>query len=212
MLALASIRRDERPMRIRSGATRVKADQGALPPEERTKRRTRAKSAASGAALRPSGETNDQSRDGEEKMVVFGRFVEATRGLILKEGAVAAPSAPTGDSNASAQETRPERDAVQACRECQSACLEMVSYCVRMQGYYAELGHVRLLEDCARICEMTVDFVLRGSEMRGGLLAMCAEICQRCARDCTRFDYDQRLLACAAACERCADACLPLAV
>jgi hypothetical protein len=187
----------------------MKADEGAVPPGERAKRRTKARPAAMGID-QPPAEPMDQSRDGEEKMVVFGKFVEATRGLILKNGTAATASAP---ARLMAEfDNRPERETLQACRDCHAACLEMVSYCVRMQGYYSELGHVRLLEDCARICEMTVDFVLRGSEVRGSLLAVCAEICKRCARDCTRFDYDQRLLACAAACERCAEACLPLAV
>lgn len=144
-------------------------------------------------------------------MVVFGRFVEATRGLIMKEGSFnGAPTTATVTIGVQ-PDAKPERDSIQACRECHAACLDMVSYCVRMQGYYCELGHVRLLEDCARVCEMTIDFALRGSEMRGSLLALCAEICRRCARDCTRFDYDQRLLACAAACERCAEACQAVA-
>jgi hypothetical protein len=87
---------------------------------------------------------------------------------------------------------------VAACNTCRASCLEIVGYSIRMQGYYAEVGHVRLLEDCARICETMVDFVLRGSELSGALRTLCADVCRRCAQDCDRFDYDQRLLARAA--------------
>jgi hypothetical protein len=120
-------------------------------------------------------------------------------------------SPPLSLTISTAPEIRTESECIELCRESQTACLELVSYCVRMQGYYAELGHVRLLEDCAKICEVTVDFLLRGSEVRGALLATCADICQRCARDCARFDYDQRLLACASVCRRCAEGCLSVA-
>ena len=144
-------------------------------------------------------------------MVVFGGFVEATRGLMLKDGVVAAGLRTTTSSSIAPNETQFARDCLRACRDAQAACLETAGYSVRMKGYYAEIGHLRLLEDCAKLCEVSIDFLLRGSEMQISVLGLCADVCRRCASDCERFDYDQRLLACAAACERCAEVCRPLA-
>jgi len=107
--------------------------------------------------------------------------------------------------------TRPARECIQICRECQSVCMELASYSLKLQGYYSELGHIRVLYDCAKMCDTTVEFLLRGSEMRSNVAALCAEAARRCARDCARFDYDQRMLACAAVCERCAELCGVLA-
>lgn len=142
-------------------------------------------------------------------MMTFGRVVESARGLFLRDGTVNGATANEAASLSSVAtlEVQGERECIRLCRECHSSCLEAVSYCVRLQGYYAELGHLRLLEDCAKICEVTVDFMLRGSETRGALLELCADVSERCARDCERFDYDQRLLDGAAACRRCADGC-----
>jgi hypothetical protein len=139
-------------------------------------------------------------------MITFGRWARHTRGAdrdaweMLPQIRHRAPGAGRRDAT-------PERECVEACRECHESCLEIAGYCVSMQGYYAEIGHVRLLEDCARVCELTLDFLLRTSEMRRDLAGVCVEVAERCAADCERFDYDQRLLECAAVCRRCAEAC-----
>lgn len=143
-------------------------------------------------------------------MVSIARWLQATRGILSKDGITMSttPLTPTpAETFVPSYDSSPERVCIQVCRECQAICLESVAYSVRMQGYYAELGHVRLLEDAARMCEATLDFLLRGSEVRRSLTFLCAEVCERCVRDCERFDYDQRLLACAAVCRRCAEAC-----
>jgi hypothetical protein len=138
-------------------------------------------------------------------MALFEQVAGATRGLAHKNGNPA-PVTATGKPSALAMvDTQSDEACIEACRECQAACLELLAYSVRMQGYYSELGHVRLLQDCAKACETTVDFLLRGSEIRNGMLALCADLCRRCARDCQRFDYDQRLLDGAATCLRCAE-------
>lgn len=139
-------------------------------------------------------------------MVLFGKHVEAGRGVTLEE---IEPRQTIRTETINAHKSRNGHDhaCVLALNECRAACLDMVGHSIRMQGYYAELGHVRLLEDCARLCESTVDFLLRGSELAPEMLALCGEVCRRSARDCERFDYDQQLLDCAAACNRCAESC-----
>lgn len=143
-------------------------------------------------------------------MITFGRWARPTQGMLLRD---AAPSAPATRPLATplAVDADPERDCVEVCRDAQAQCLELVGHCVRMQGYYTELGHLRLLADCAKACEAVVDFLLRCSELRHDVAALCAKIADRCARDCERFEYDQRVLACAAACRRCAEVCRRLA-
>jgi hypothetical protein len=143
-------------------------------------------------------------------MVTFGRMIESTRGWFLKNGEAAedGDGRPREASTISMVASASSEEAcIEACRASQEASLELLTHCIRLQGYYSELGHLRLLEDCARICETTVDFLLRRSEIRTAMLALCADVCERCCRDCERFDYDQRLLAGATAFRRCADHC-----
>jgi hypothetical protein len=77
-----------------------------------------------------------------------------------------------------------------------------------MGGRHAEAAHIRLLTDCANICQISADFMLRGSDFHGRACALCAEVCRVCAEDCERVDpNDQLMKDCAAQCRSCADSC-----
>ena len=71
----------------------------------------------------------------------------------------------------------------------------------------AEAAHVRLLLDCAEICQTSANFMLRGSDLHMRTCAVCAEVCQRCAESCERMGDDTQMRACAEECRRCADSC-----
>jgi hypothetical protein len=79
-----------------------------------------------------------------------------------------------------------------------------------MGGEYAQPNHIRLLLDCAEICQTNANFMLRGSDLHGLICATCAEVCDRCAGDCDRFD-DAQMKRCAETCRRCAESCREMA-
>ena len=47
------------------------------------------------------------------------------------------------------------------CLECYRTCLETVAYCLQKGGHYADAGHIRLLLDCADICQARSSFLSR---------------------------------------------------
>jgi hypothetical protein len=100
---------------------------------------------------------------------------------------------------------------IMECTNCHQVCLQTISHCLMMGGEHAQPAHIRLLMDCAQICQTSADFMLRGSEFHGRTCAVCAEICERCADDCARFTDDQTMQACAEACRRCAASCREMA-
>ena len=97
------------------------------------------------------------------------------------------------------------------CTACHGVCVETIAHCLQKGGKHAEASHVRLLEDCAEICQTSADFMLRGSDLHGRTCAACAEVCARCADDCARFGDDQQMKRCADLCRRCTDSCRAMA-
>jgi hypothetical protein len=100
---------------------------------------------------------------------------------------------------------------IQECMSCHAVCLETVTHCLKMGGQHAEVSHVRLLLDCADICQTSADYMLRGSDLHGRTCALCAEVCERCAADCERMGDDAQMQACAQACRACAESCRQMA-
>jgi hypothetical protein len=100
---------------------------------------------------------------------------------------------------------------IQECLDCHRACLETMTYCLQAGGALADGALVRVLLDCAEMCEVSAGFMLRGSDSHGRTCAACAEICARCAEACERQGDDAQLRACAEACRRCAESCRSMA-
>jgi hypothetical protein len=103
------------------------------------------------------------------------------------------------------------RTCIDECHACHDSCAETVMHCLQMGGEHAEAGHIRLLLDCAEICQTSANFMLRMSEHHGHVCGLCAEICDQCAQDCERFGDDEMMQQCAAACRSCADSCREMA-
>lgn len=103
--------------------------------------------------------------------------------------------------------TQEMRQCIRECSECHDACLEAIHYCLHTGGRRAEAHHIRLMEDCAQICETSKDFMLRGSDLHHETCRACAAVCERCAEDCARLEDGERMRACAETCGRCAEAC-----
>jgi hypothetical protein len=96
---------------------------------------------------------------------------------------------------------------IDACESCHRVCVDTVSYCLAQGGRHAALAHVRLLLDCAQICDTTKDFMVRGSNLHGTACQACADVCDACAAACEQFTGDAQMTACAQKCRSCADAC-----
>jgi hypothetical protein len=98
-------------------------------------------------------------------------------------------------------------ECLENCLACYRVCTETMSHGWQLGGHYAEAAHLRLLADCADICQTSANFLMRGSERHSSVCAVCAEVCLRCAEQCERFADDEWMKVCAAACRRCAESC-----
>ena len=93
------------------------------------------------------------------------------------------------------------------CQQCHETCLQMVAHCLQKGGQHAEPAHIRLLLDCAEICETSANFMIRRSDLHPLTCGACAEVCDRCAEDCLRLGDDEAMRRCADVCRRCAESC-----
>ena len=103
------------------------------------------------------------------------------------------------------------RECIDNCTDCHAICVETTAHCLEMGGRHAEPEHIRLLLDCAEICQTSANFMLRGSNLHARTCAVCAEVCDRCADDCERFGDDETMRLCAQACRTCAESCRRMA-
>lgn len=103
------------------------------------------------------------------------------------------------------------RKCIEECLDCYKICLETMTHCLTKGGKHAEAQHIRLLMDCANICNTSANFMLLGSEYHTRTCEICAEICEKCAEDCEEMADDQLMKQCAEACRNCAEACRHMA-
>jgi hypothetical protein len=103
------------------------------------------------------------------------------------------------------------QNCIQACTTCHGVCMETIQHCLKKGGKHAEPAHIRMLMDCAEICETSANYMLRGSDFHGMTCGVCAEVCERCADSCERFTDDTMMQRCAEACRMCAQSCHEMA-
>ncbi|WP_426757054.1 four-helix bundle copper-binding protein [Myxococcus sp. Y35] len=99
------------------------------------------------------------------------------------------------------------RQCIEDCLSCHRVCVETLTYCLGKGGKHTEAKHLRLLMDCAEICQTSANFMLRGSELHTRTCYACAEVCGRCAESCASMGDDAVMKACADMCARCAESC-----
>ena len=102
------------------------------------------------------------------------------------------------------------RECLKDCVDCYQTCTETVTKCLTAGGKHAELEHLNLLLDCAKICNTNADFILRNSTYYPQTCGITADICDECADTCDRFD-DDFMKECASVCRRCAESCREMA-
>ena len=95
----------------------------------------------------------------------------------------------------------------QAMKDCIHACENCHHICTTHEGLdHPRLApeHLRLMRDCAEICETAANFMLARSPYHHKVCALCEEICDACAESCAKIDGMQR---CVEVCRRCAGNC-----
>lgn len=104
------------------------------------------------------------------------------------------------------------QECLQRCQECHAICTQTSQHCLHMGGKLAGAEHVRLLLDCAEICQTSADFLMRSSPQHVSTCKVCAEICSLCADSCARVDpQDAMMKTCADTCRSCAQSCHQMA-
>jgi hypothetical protein len=101
------------------------------------------------------------------------------------------------------------RSCIEECLRCHGICLGMaMNHCLEQGGRHVEPGHFRLMMSCAEICQASANFMLIGTEQHKWTCALCADICEECARSCETLDGMEE---CVQACRRCAESCRSMA-
>lgn len=97
------------------------------------------------------------------------------------------------------------KSCIEDCHQCHMTCLEMaMTHCLEQGGRHAEPAHMRLMIDCAEICQTAANFMTRHSAQHALICRACAEICRACAASCEEVGDMQD---CVDACLRCAESC-----
>lgn len=95
---------------------------------------------------------------------------------------------------------------IQECTSCHAVCLNATKHILDRGGDLAEPGLMRVVQDCAEICQVSADFMLRGSGLHGLICETCAVVCEACAQHCEGHP-DEVLRACAESCRSCSRSC-----
>lgn len=100
------------------------------------------------------------------------------------------------------------RRCIADCGDCQGTCLGTVAHCLTLGGKYTEAQHIRVMLDCAEICQVAANFMLRRSTLHSHVCRACAEISEACARSCDALaNGDEQIRQCVESCRRCAQSC-----
>ncbi len=96
---------------------------------------------------------------------------------------------------------------IKDCRTCHGVCVATISHCLMVGGKHAGERHVSILQDCADLCKLSEDGMVRSSDMMGRMCRLCGDACISCAESCESFGDDRAMEKCAEACRACADSC-----
>jgi hypothetical protein len=100
---------------------------------------------------------------------------------------------------------------IKNCLECYQVCEETANHCLMMGGKHTEVVHIRLLLDCATLCNASAKLMIHNSDFHSDECKVCAEICNRCAESCKKIGNDAQMQSCIEICLRCAESCHEMA-
>jgi hypothetical protein len=99
-------------------------------------------------------------------------------------------------------------ECIRICQDCHALCTQMIRHCLRVGGRHAAPDHIRLMLDCAQICETTADYLMRESVFHDRMCGLCADVCRQCADSCQQLVADdQKVKPCVDLCRDCAGSC-----
>jgi len=93
------------------------------------------------------------------------------------------------------------------CMDTQRICLDTVRYSLDTGGRYSGSGRIRVLLDCAAMCQTTAEDSRHGSILYEQSCTYCADLCERCVRELHPLAADDTIQACILACKHCAECC-----
>jgi hypothetical protein len=97
------------------------------------------------------------------------------------------------------------RHGIEDALHCHAVCTAtFMTVCLETGGEHTKPQHARLMMDCAAMCQLAADLMAHKSQFHRRACALCAEICEACARDCEPMDGMEE---CVAACRACAQSC-----
>ena len=99
------------------------------------------------------------------------------------------------------------QDCIKKCQTCRDVCLQTLEYATEQGADYIDDTHQKLLEDCAKICDTSAEYLERESENHSKVCAVCAELCEKCAEACEAMVDDEQMQECARVCRECAESC-----
>ena len=103
------------------------------------------------------------------------------------------------------------QECIEECLNCHAVCTMTAQYCMTEGGEHADVNMIGVLLDCAEICQVSANFMLRGSPHHVVTCAACAELCRACEEACRSISGDERLVHCAEICAACAESCEQMA-
>lgn len=140
------------------------------------------------------------------------RFVQAGMATTAGAGLYAlAPSTSLAAQQAPSQQQMPAamQAAIKACLDCHAMCLQTaMNYCLEEGGRHVGAAHLRLMLNCAELCQTSANFMLSNSPLHGRVCGVCAEACEACARSCEEVGGMRE---CKEECLRCAKSCRSMA-
>jgi hypothetical protein len=98
---------------------------------------------------------------------------------------------------------------IDACTDTHQVCVETLAASAQLGGGHGKLLHLRLLQDCAEVCDLTRDMLLRSSDLAHQACRLAADVNDRCATSCEQLGGEQ-MLRCAESCRRCHQACMTI--
>jgi hypothetical protein len=85
------------------------------------------------------------------------------------------------------------------CENCAASCLD--------EDNVTPMAHcIELDRDCADVCSLAANLLIRASEYSHEFLAFCEKVCRTCAEECSKHEHEH-CKKCAAECIKCAEAC-----
>lgn len=95
---------------------------------------------------------------------------------------------------------------IDACGRCAQACYECFEACINEPDLNARRSCVKMLIECAKMCEMSVGIMSMDGQFAKEHCGLCATICDKCAQECRMFK-DEHCQKCAEECTNCATEC-----